>query len=139
VVLALGVLAAAVHLLGWQLSLGSILGFVVTLGAGLLVYYSLQLAFAALVLYKPTFLFTWVFHGFFQLARYPVQIYPDWLRIMLSWIIPVALMTTIPAQVLRGEIGWGMVLLAAAISVLVFAGASLLFHFGMRHYSSASS
>ena len=49
-------------------------------------------------------LFTWVFDGIFQMARYPVGMYPGWLRLVLTWIVPVGVITTVPAQALTGSL-----------------------------------
>ena len=55
-----------------------------------------------------------------QMARYPVGVYPGWLRMVLTWIIPVGLMTTLPAQALTA----GVPFLWAAGSVALAAGSS---------------
>ena len=46
-----------------------------TLVAGAITLYSILLAFSALVLWNPGFLFTWLFDGLFQMVRYPVGLY----------------------------------------------------------------
>ncbi len=97
------------------------------------------LALAALVFWSPGFLFTWLFDGIFQMARYPVGIYPGWLRLVLTWVIPVGLMTTVPAQALTGDLAAPWLLGSAGLAVLLLFAASLLFRAGLRHYASASS
>ena len=62
------------------------------------------LAFAGLVFWSPGFLFTWLFDGIFQMARYPLGMYPGWLRLVLTWIVPVGVITTIPAQAITGTL-----------------------------------
>jgi ABC-type uncharacterized transport system permease subunit len=52
------------------------------------------LALASLIFWSPGFLFTWIFDGIFQMARYLVCIYPAWLRLVLTWIVPVRAMAT---------------------------------------------
>ena len=37
------------------------------------------------------------------MGRYPVGLYPGWLRLVMTWIVPVGVMTTVPAQALTGE------------------------------------
>ncbi len=137
--LGLGVLATAVTRPGQTLTGWQALAFIITLTAGLAILYALLLALTALVFWSPGFLFTWVFDGIFQLARYPTGLYPDWLRFALTWVVPVGIITTIPAQALTSAAPWslvgGSVLLAAAL----VAGSSLLFQLGLRRYSSASS
>lgn len=116
-----------------------LLAFGVTLLTAVVVLYALLLALSALVFRSPGLLLTWVFDAVFQLARYPVSIYPGVLRVMLTWVIPVGLMTTLPAQALTGRAGPGLLLGSALFAAVLLAGASWLFRRGMRFYSSASS
>jgi ABC-2 type transport system permease protein len=74
-----------------------------------------------------------------QLARYPIGIYPGWLQFVLTWIIPVAIMTTIPAGALTGDIQPIVLVGAVVVSIVLFVAASALFRFGVRRYNSASS
>jgi ABC-2 type transport system permease protein len=138
-VLGLGVLAAAALSLGQSLSVLRIAVFLAALGAGLAILYAILLAFAGLVFWSPGFLFTWVFDGIFQLARYPVSLYPGWVRLVLTWVIPVGVMTTVPAQALTGVISPATLLGGLALAVVAFIGATILFRTGARRYASASS
>jgi ABC-2 type transport system permease protein len=72
--LALGLLVIGVALAQPEqtLSLPQLLGFFLALSAGVLILYAILLAFTALVFISPGFLFTWVFDGLFQMARYPL-------------------------------------------------------------------
>jgi ABC-2 type transport system permease protein len=96
------------------------------------------LIFTALVFWGPGMLFTWVFDAIFQLARYPLGVYPGWLQFVLTWIIPVAVLTTIPAQALTGEVAPGALLAGTVLATLLLTGASVLFRVGLRRYKSAS-
>ena len=116
-----------------------VLLFLGLLVMGLVTLYAILLAFSAMVFWSPDFLFTWLFNAFFQMARYPVGIYPGWLRLILTWIIPVGVMTTVPAQALTGELSAGMLSGSLILAILFFLGATLLFRMGVRRYASASS
>jgi ABC-2 type transport system permease protein len=137
--LGLGVLVFAVVQLDQALAPARLAAFLLSLVVGVALLYALLLAFSALTLWNPSFLFTWVFDGLFRLARYPVGLYPGGLRLVLTWIVPVGVMTTVPAQALSGKLSplvlAGSLVLAAAF----FAGASALFRSGLRRYASASS
>jgi ABC-2 type transport system permease protein len=91
------------------------------------------------VIWSPGFLFTWVFDGIFQMARYPVGLYPGWLRLVLTWIVPVGVMTTVPAQALIGELPAGMLAGSVVLATVLVIGASVLFRFGPHRYAGASS
>jgi ABC-2 type transport system permease protein len=57
----------------------------------------------------------------------------------LTWIVPVGLMTTVPAQALSGHLSPAMFVASVAVATALFAGASTLFYVGLRRYASASS
>jgi ABC-2 type transport system permease protein len=137
--LGLGVLGLALNQLGVTLALAQLLTFSLALTAAVAILYAILLAFTGLVFWSPGFLLTWVFDAFFQMARYPVGLYPGWLRLMLTWVIPVGLMTTVPAQALSGALAWEMLLASLALAVGLLWGASALFRSGLRRYTSASS
>lgn len=118
---------------------GEAAAFLLALGAGLLVLYALLLFFTSLVFWSPGFLFTWIFYGVFQMGRYPVGIYPGFLRPILTWVIPVGVMTTIPAQALAGDLPPWLLLAAVVFAVGAFALASLSFRKALGRYASASS
>jgi ABC-2 type transport system permease protein len=137
--LGLGVVGAAVSQLRLSLSPTNLLAFLASLAAGVTILYAILLAFSALVLWSPGFLFTWLFDALFQMARYPVGLYPDWLRLILTWVIPVGIMTTVPAQALAGDLSVKMLAGGIAVALVTFIGASALFRVGLRRYASASS
>jgi len=137
--LALGVLGTAVGMMGTQVSLMGLLSFITALSAGVALLYAALLGFSALVFLNPGFLFTWVINDLFQLARYPVGLYPGWLRLILTWVIPVGLMTTIPAQALTGTLSPLMLVLTLGFTLAALLGSGWLFRLGLRKYASASS
>lgn len=137
--LGLGVLGIAVARLGQALTLPHIAALLLALGAGVTILYAALLTFTALIFWSPGFLFTWLFDGVFQLARYPVGVYPGWLRLTLTWVVPVGVMTTVPAQALTGELRAETLAGSVALATALLIGASALFRFGLRRYASASS
>lgn len=139
--LALGLLVIGIALAqpGQTLSIPQLLTFFLALSAGALILYAILLAFTALVFISPGFLFTWVFDGLFQMARYPLGLYPGWVRLVLTWIIPVGLITTVPAQALTGAVAIPTLVGMVGLAVALLAVASLMFKWGLVRYHSASS
>jgi len=139
--LALGgaVLAYGMSQSGASPSALDIAAFAVALGAGIVVLYAILLAFTALVFWSPGLMLTWVFGGIMQMARYPVALYPGWLRLALTWIVPVGIITTVPAEALTGRLAPGALAGAIALALALLAGATVLFRAGLRRYASASS
>jgi ABC-2 type transport system permease protein len=137
--LALGVLAVAVLQTGVQMDAARLGGFLLALGVGVAILYAILLALTALVFWSPGTLFTWLFDGLFQLARYPTGLYPGWLRLVLTWVVPVGLITTLPAEALTGVLpgrllAGGLVLAAAGVAL-----SSAFFRLALCRYASASS
>lgn len=120
---------------GWS----QVAGLVITLAMGAMVLYAIFLAFASLVFWNPGFLFTWLFNNVFQLARYPVGVYPGMLRLVLTWVVPVGVITSVPAEALSGSLSADKLLASALFTAGAVVGASVLFRAGLRRYASASS
>jgi ABC-2 type transport system permease protein len=139
VVLALGVLGYAMGQLGSSLSLLKLGTFLLTLLSGGFALYAILLGFSGMVFISPGFLFSWVFNGIFQMARYPVGLYPGVLRFVMTWIIPVGVITTIPAKALTGDLSVEMLAASLIFTGVLVVVASKLFRRGIRKYASASS
>jgi ABC-2 type transport system permease protein len=137
--LGVGVVIFALTRPGQSISPIQLLTFFITLGSGAAIVYAFLLGFTSLVFWSPGLLFTWVFDGIFQMARYPVGIYPGWLRFMLTWIIPVGMITTLPAQALTGMVPLRLILGSVVLASGLVIAASRLFQIALRRYSSASS
>ena len=137
--LGIGVIVYSIALPGSSVTFTHLITFGLALSAGLIVMYSIILAFSALVFWSPGFMFTWVFDGLFQLAHYPVGLYPGWARQLLTWVIPVGVITTLPAQALTGKAALPDLLAAIGLAFGLYLGAGLLFKFNVKRYSSASS
>lgn len=135
----LGVLVVAVIQLGQTLTIISTTAFMIALLSSIATLYAILLFFAGLVFWSPGFLFTWIFDSLFQMARYPVGLYPGWLQLILTWIVPVGIITTLPAQALTGSLTLGRMAIGVCMSLGFFIGASLFFRWGLRRYASASS
>ena len=72
-------------------------------------------------------------------GRYPATIYPTWLRIIVTFIIPIAVATTVPLQALRGDLTGWQVLFFMGVGIASFLVTSQVWKAGVRRYSGASS
>jgi len=135
-----GVLAAALIRLGENLGARQAAGFIGMLLAGGVIVYSFWLILASLSfwLVRVENLLE-IFQSMYQAGRWPVSLYPGWLRFGLTFIVPVAFATSIPAQALTGRLGGTTLLGAAGLAILMFALARLVWRLGLRHYSGASA
>lgn len=118
----------------------NVLTFVLLTISGANVIYSLWI-----VLIAFTFWFTkfdnnvTILQALADTGHYPATIYPFWLRFIVTFIIPIALATTIPVQALRGELNWVQILTFLGVSIVSVVVASQVWRFGIKLYSSASS
>ena len=76
---------------------------------------------------------------FYEAGRFPVSIFPTWMRILLTAIVPIAFITTVPASVLLGRLNVEFVLYSIGIAAILFIACASFWRYAVRHYSSASS
>ena len=139
-VLAIVLIVVGINISGDTTSPLSILTFILLTLSGAIVIYSLWIVLIAL-----TFWFTkfdnnvTILHALLDAGRYPVTVYPAWLRIIVTFVIPVAVATTIPLQALRGDLNLNQVILFFTVGVVSFLIASRVWKSGLKQYSGASS
>jgi ABC-2 type transport system permease protein len=82
---------------------------------------------------------TYLFTAVFDAARWPATVFRGALRIFFTVVLPLALMTTYPAEALLGRLG-ARGLAEAIVAAIVFAGISrFVWLRSLRRYTSASS
>lgn len=133
------VLGIGVAGLGQRLSAAALLGWVASLAVSLTVVYSILLLLSSGVFWYQGAPLAWFFDSLVQTGRYPVGIYPGWLRLVLTWVVPVGFITTVPAEALSGHIEPLQLAAGAVLAVVLFGLASAFFGASLRRYSSASS
>ena len=79
-----------------------------------------------------------LFEGVYQAGRWPVTIYPGWLRIGLTFLVPIAFAVTVPAEALAGRLTVETAALAAGFAVLLIVLTRAWWRFALRHYTGAS-
>ncbi len=80
-----------------------------------------------------------LFVGLYAAGRWPVDIYPNWLRYGLTFLVPVAFAVTVPAEALTGRLTFQTWLGALALTVILFLVARAIWNIGLRNYSGASA
>ncbi len=121
----------------------SILDVIAALGmglAGMLALYAVGVlilcaSFQAVKLQNLTFLMEAVL----DFARWPAQVFGGFLRMVFTFVIPLAVMTTYPSEALLGRLDGMTVVTAIATSVGLMLVARLLWLRALRGYTSASS
>jgi ABC-2 type transport system permease protein len=80
-----------------------------------------------------------LFEGVYLTGRWPVSIYPGWLRFGVTFLVPIAFAITVPAEAVTSRLEWPTAALAVGFTVALFAFARWWWGFGLRHYSGASA
>ncbi len=80
-----------------------------------------------------------LFEPMMQLARFPVGLYPRGWAWWLTWALPIAFLTTFPAQALLGRIESKYLWISPLLAIVLIALGNRFFRFALRSYSSASS
>ena len=140
ILMGIGVLVVALVRLGTQLGVGEALAFGVALLAGATIVYSfwMMLATCAFWFVKTENILV-IFQAMYQAGRWPITIYPGWLQMMLTFLVPIAFAVTVPAQALTGRLTGQTLLLAVLLAVGLFALACWFWRFGIRFYAGASA
>jgi ABC-2 type transport system permease protein len=140
VMLGLVVAGVALHRMSGAIGLVSAGRFLVVLAAGMIVLYSVWLA-----LVTTTFWFVKIMNieeivwQAMEAGRYPIDIYPRWIRYGLSYVIPIAFVITVPSRSLLGRIDAMGLATAVILAAVTFAAASAFWRRGLRRYSGASA
>ena len=80
-----------------------------------------------------------LFQGVYAAGRWPVGIYPNWLRSTLTFLVPVAFAVTIPAEALTGRLTPLTLTGAAVLTIFFTLLARGVWMLGVRNYSGASA
>lgn len=74
-----------------------------------------------------------------QVARYPLDIYSSGLKAMLTFVVPLAFLATIPARQLKDHLDPQMLALGITWAAAFLFISRWFWNFALRHYGSASS
>lgn len=81
-----------------------------------------------------------ILESFTRLSQYPTDIFFHKLvRIIFTAVLPLAFIATIPAKILIHGPNAILIISSTALTVLFFVGSRKFYHYGLKHYSSASS
>ena len=118
----------------------SIINFILLTISGAIVIYSLWIVLIAFTFYFTKFdNNVTILQALLDAGRYPVTVYPVWLKIIVTYLIPIAVATTVPLQALRQELDIMQVLMFVGIGIASFLIASRVWKAGLKRYSGASS
>jgi ABC-2 type transport system permease protein len=134
------VLFIAIWHLGGEISLWQAASFLLTLVTGIGIVYSFWLMLATLSfwLVRVDNILV-IFQSLYEAGRWPIGMYPRWLRATLTFVVPIAFAITVPAQALIGTLSAETLLGSVILSVLMLVCARMFWLQGIRNYSGASA
>ncbi len=140
IVMGAAVLITALVRLGEKIGVGQAATFGLMALAGLIIIYSFWLILATLAFwFVRVENILVIFQSMYEAGRWPISLYPGWLRFALTFIVPVAFATTMPAEALTGRLGPSTLLETLALAAALFVIARIVWSVGIRHYAGASA
>jgi ABC-2 type transport system permease protein len=137
--LGLALVTVGLVLRGEPVTAGGVASFVLLLVVALVLLYALVLALMALaVLLVGADELEVVSFSVVELSRFPVQAYRQPLQTLLV-VVPVAFLTTVPAQALLGRLEPAVLLVAPVVAGVALAASSLAWRRVLRRYTGASA
>jgi ABC-2 type transport system permease protein len=138
--LGIGVLVVALARLGEQVGLAEAAFFIGMLLAGAIIIYSFWLILATLAFwFVRVENITEIFRSMYEAGRWPVSLYPGWLRFILSFVVPVAFVTTVPAEALTGRLTPSTLLVSCVVAAALFVVSRFFWKIGLSQYSGTSA
>jgi len=140
VVVSFVVLGIAIAQLGASVGLVEAATFLVALLAGVTIIYSflLILATCAFWFIRLDNILN-IFQSMYEAGRWPIGIYPPWLRTALTFLVPIGFAITVPTEGLVGRLTSPNLLGAVALAIALPLIARAFWRIGVRHYSGASA
>jgi ABC-2 type transport system permease protein len=139
VVIGAGIVAAGVNRVSTAVTFPGVAACGVFLAIGIVVSWAIRFVLASMAFWAGGLELTVLFSAPWQLGRYPTDIYGGRLRFFLTYVLPVAFVSTFPAHALSGRTSLSTLITGAVVAVLSAASALAVWHAGLRRYTSATS
>ena len=137
---AFAIFAVAFHRLGRTPEPAHVAASVALLAVAALTLYSLWILVIAAAFYVVRVdNLSYLFSSIFDAARWPASVFSGFWRILFTFVVPLALMTTYPALALLGHLSATTALAALAGALLFATFARVVWTRSIGHYTSASS
>lgn len=138
-VLGIILVALGLHTLGSIPTFWNIVDWCIMLSVGAVITWAARVLLASLAFWAPSIDPDIFFGALWQFGRYPISIYHQPIRFMLTYLLPVAFVSTIPSQVLLHgtgplELGAGLAIGAGALIAV-----RSIWNAGLRRYTGATS
>jgi ABC-2 type transport system permease protein len=134
------ILADGLIRLGAPISAGQVGLFVITLALGILLISTMWLLLSCIAFWvvRVDNIFE-LFDNIASAGRLPVDIYPRWMRVILTYLVPMAFAVTVPAQVIVGTVTVTNMLIQAGVTLVFVVVTRLVWRSALIRYSGASA
>jgi ABC-2 type transport system permease protein len=140
VAIGIAVTAWGVVSLDEPVSAGDIAAFAFVIAVGMVLVYCIWLvvtagAFWFVKMDEVHDLFT----GMYRAGQYPVTAYPTWLRLILTYLVPIGFAVTVPSESLTGRLTGERIAVTIGFLLVAVTVTRLVWRAGTRRYSGASA
>ena len=141
IVVGFAVMVIGMIRLGDAVGFGQGVLFLAMLFAGVVIVYCFLLMLSTLSFWFVKLDNILVIFGtaFNEAGRWPIGIYPGWLRVSLTFLVPVAFAVTVPAESLSGRVDTSTVFAAIGLALGFAIFSRWFWRFGLKHYTGASA
>lgn len=134
------IFAVAFHRMGRLPGAGEVALALLLLGCAVAILYALWIlaVSAAFVVVKIDNL-SYLFVSLYDVARWPISVFRGWLRALFTFVVPLAILTTFPAEALLGRLDPARAAAAVAGAAAFTLAARWVWLRSIARYTSASS
>ena len=113
--------------------------FLLYAGIGALTFLGFAVAVGSLVFYvsQSQDVAAYLYNALITFSLYPIDVFPQIVRLILYTLVPAAMIGTLPARLLF-EFRWSRLGAIVGFAALVLAVARVLFTYGLRRYESGN-
>ncbi len=120
-------------------TLWSMLGWLAMLAVGMAITWASRVLLASLVFWAPSVELDVLYAALWQFGRYPVSIYRQPLRLLLTYVLPIVFIATLPAETLIQGAHPLLLLAGGTCGAGAIVIAHMAWRAGLRRYTSATS
>ena len=124
---------------GGPASVGALVASLVCLLCGLVLMWAFGVLTSYKVLTQVQFDASFLLHAGHNLARVPTPLYGRAIQVLLTWVVPVSFVATVPAQMMFSMASAWMVVAAVLVTTAVVLLVVVLWNREVRRYSGAMS
>jgi ABC-2 type transport system permease protein len=124
--------------LGASLTLWRVVAWLLMLIIGIMITWASRVLTASIAFWVHMDLDV-LYGALWQLGRYPIDIYHPAIRFLLTYILPLTFIATIPTRILTGDFNPALLIVGLAAGLGAVVIVRTVWQLGLRRYTSATS